>query len=137
MNEGRTYQLGAGEREVQHARAAESTRLERLRQVRDQEKLWARFKAREYRASVSDHHAELTYQLHEGWVKARNDKQRELERDYSSAVMGLGQGHFSSVCGLYSPVYSYTTRRDATRRDATRRDATRRNARLFIRIRST
>ena len=87
---------------MQHARAAESTRLERLRQVRDQEKLWARFKAREYRASVSDHHAELTYQLHEGWVKARNDKQRELERDYSSAVMGVGQGGCSGLRLLFT-----------------------------------
>jgi hypothetical protein len=91
VDEGATYQLGGTEREAAHARAADATRLERLRQVRDQEKLWARFKAREYRASVADHHAELTYQLHEGWLKARNDKQRELEQDYSSAVMGVGR----------------------------------------------
>ena len=93
VDEGLTYRLGAGEREAHHSRDAEAARLERLRQVREQEKQWARFKAKEYRASVADHHAELTYQLHEGWLRARRKKQRELEDDCRSAAAGMGRAH--------------------------------------------
>ena len=43
------------------------------------------------RASVADHHAELTHQLREGWLAARKAKQEELERDYGAAVAGVGR----------------------------------------------
>jgi hypothetical protein len=65
VQEGATYALGAVEGAAAAKRATDSTRVERLRQVREQERLWARFKAKEYRAAVADHHAELTHQLHE------------------------------------------------------------------------
>ena len=73
-----------------HAKASSSSRLTRIQQVREQEKLWARFQAREFRAAVKDHHVELTNQLHQGWLEARALKQQELERDYSGAVVGVG-----------------------------------------------
>ena len=76
---------------VAHAKASSSSRLARIQQVREQERLWARFQAREFRAAVKDHHVELTNQLHQGWLKARALKQQELERDYSGAVVGVGR----------------------------------------------
>ena len=76
---------------VAHAKASSSSRLTRIQQVREQEKLWARFQAREFRAAVKDHHVELTNQLHQGWLEARALKQQELERDYSGAVVGVGR----------------------------------------------
>ena len=76
---------------VAHAKASSSSRLTRIQQVREQEKLWARFQAREFRAAVKDHHVELTNQLHQGWLKARALKQQELERDYTGAIAGVGR----------------------------------------------
>jgi len=90
VDAGRTYRLGV-ERDLSHAKASAATRLERMKQVREQEKLWARFQAKEFRASVEEHHAELEHQLREGWRKAREEKQRELENDYSNAVQGVGR----------------------------------------------
>ena len=90
VDAGRTYRLGV-ERDLSHAKASATTRLERMKQVREQEKLWARFQAKEFRASVKEHHAELEHQLREGWLKAKEEKQRELENDYSNAVQGVGR----------------------------------------------
>ena len=73
--------LSKAERDAIMVRTTAKTRAERIKQVREQEKLWARHKAREYRSSVKDHHAELNAQLHDGWVKARDEKQKQLERD--------------------------------------------------------
>ena len=80
VDAGPSYRLGRAERDARLARKADASRLERLRQVREQERLWARFHAKEFRASVADHHAELTHQLREGWLAARKAKQEELER---------------------------------------------------------
>ena len=85
--------LTKAERDIISARTMAKARAERIKQVREQERLWARHKAREYRASVKDHHAELNAQLHDGWVKARDEKQRQLERDYSNAAAGIGRSH--------------------------------------------
>ena len=85
--------LTKAERDIISARTMAKARAERIKQVREQERLWARHKAREYRASVKDHHAELNTQLHDGWVKARDEKQRQLERDYSNAAAGIGLSH--------------------------------------------
>ena len=57
--EGDTYMLTKAERDIISARTMAKARAERIKQVREQERLWARHKAREYRASVKDHHAEL------------------------------------------------------------------------------
>ena len=91
VDAGPSYRLGRAERDARLARKADASRLERLRQVREQERLWARFQAKEFRASVADHHAELTHQLREGWLAARKAKQEELERDYGAAVAGVGR----------------------------------------------
>ena len=63
--EGDTYMLTKAERDIISARTMAKARAERIKQVREQERLWARHKAREYRASVKDHHAELNTQLHD------------------------------------------------------------------------
>ena len=91
VDAGPSYRLGRAERDARLARKADASRVERLRQVREQERLWARFQAKEFRASVADHHAELTHQLREGWLAARKAKQEELERDYGAAVAGVGR----------------------------------------------
>lgn len=91
VDEGDTYKLSKAERDAIMVRTTAKTRAERIKQVREQEKLWARHKAREYRSSVKDHHAELNAQLHDGWVKARDEKQKQLERDYSNAAAGIGR----------------------------------------------
>ena len=85
--------LTKAERDIISARTMAKARAERIKQVREQERLWARHRAREYRASVKDHHAELNAQLHDGWVKARDEKQIQLERDYSNAAAGIGLSH--------------------------------------------
>ena len=90
VDAGRQYKLGY-ERQMRHNKVTSTTRLTRIQEVREQEKLWARFQAREFRAAVHDHHDELTHQLHQGWLAARKEKQQQLERDYSGAVVGVGK----------------------------------------------
>jgi hypothetical protein len=96
VDSGSKYKLGC-ERVVVHGKAFARTRLTRILEVRTQEKLWARFQAAEFRALVQDHHVELTSQLHEGWLTARVAKQKELERDYSGAVVGVGKAHAAAA----------------------------------------
>ena len=58
VREKSTYRLGAAEASARLKKATQTTRLERLAQVREQEKVWAKFKVREFQRSVKEHHGE-------------------------------------------------------------------------------
>ena len=90
VREKSTYRLGAAEASARLKKATQTTRLERLAQVREQEKVWAKFKVREFQRSVEEHHGELENQLRAGWARAREAKQKELDEDYANAAAGVG-----------------------------------------------
>lgn len=90
VREKSTYRLGAAEASARLKKATQTTRLERLAQVREQEKVWAKFKVREFQRSVEEHHGELENQLRVGWTRAREAKQKELDEDYANAAAGVG-----------------------------------------------
>ena len=84
--------LTKAERDIISARTMAKARAERIKQVREQERLWARHKAREYRASVKDHPRRVNTQLHDGWVKARDENQTARTR-LQHAAAGIGLSH--------------------------------------------